>query len=170
MGFSHVATEHLAGVAFEGGAVEMVDVAEDACFGHLGVAPGEQLEGVGVGNGEHVGFLHAGEPVDRGAVEGHPVLECVLEFGRRDRQALQIPEHVGEPESHESDAAFFDAAKDVVALLVQHVGHSSSLSWIDRESDRAGAEAPALPSVGVGTPSTELSQRLTSSRRRPSPP
>ncbi len=115
-----------------------------AGLGNLRVTPREQLERVGVGHRQDVGFLDPGEPVDRRTVEGHAVLEGVLELRRGDGEALEIAEDVGEPQSDESDAALFDAAQDVVALLVQHLGHSPSLSRFGRECDRAGAEAPAL--------------------------
>ncbi len=82
MGRLHVATQDLAGITLERCAVEMVDVAEDPGLGHLRVAPRQQLERVGVGHRQHVGFLDAGEPVDRRTVEGHPVFEGVLELCR----------------------------------------------------------------------------------------
>ena len=59
-----------------------------------------------------------------------PSLERVVEFGRRDREALQRAQHVGEPEPDQAHAAFFDAAEHVVTLLVEHVVvHFLILSW-----------------------------------------
>ena len=84
----HVAAQHLTRVARERRAVEVIDVTEDACFGDLGVSPWQDLERVGVGDGEDVGFLNAGESVDRRAVEGHAIAEGIVEFGRRDSEAL----------------------------------------------------------------------------------
>ena len=69
----HVAAQHLARIAFERLAVEVVDVAEDPGLGGGGVGPREQFVGVGVGDREHVGFLDAAESVDRRTVEGQPV-------------------------------------------------------------------------------------------------
>ena len=149
VGLLHVTAQHLSRVALEGRAVEVVDVAEDPCLRRLGVAPRQQLERVGVGHRQHVGFLHAREPVDRRPVEGHAVLECVLQLGRRDGETLERAQHVGEPEAHEPDAAFFDAAQDVVALLLAHVGHLLSLSRPGSKCDRTGAAAPVLSSFGV---------------------
>src|SRR5690606_5915133 len=80
---------------------------------------------------EHVGFLDAREAVDRRSVEGHAVFECVLELGGADREALQVAEHVGEPEAHQADAAFFDGSQHVVALLVEHLAHLTSLVVVE---------------------------------------
>ena len=130
VGGLHVAAQHLARIALERRAVEVMDVAEDPRFGRLGITPGEQLERVGIGNRQHVRLLHPGEPVDRRAVERHPVAQRVVEFGRRDREALQRAQHVGEPEPDQAHAAFFDAAEHVVTLLVEHVVvHFLILSW-----------------------------------------
>ena len=53
------------------------------------------------------------KPVDRGAVEAHPFGERALEFLRGDRERLQEPEDVGEPEANEADPALLDGAQDV---------------------------------------------------------
>ena len=119
-----VAPQHLAGVALEGRAVEVEDVAEHPGLGRVRVGPREQLEGVGVGPGEHVALLHPGEAVDRRAVEGHALLEGVLELGGGDGEALQLAEHVGEPEPDEPDAALLDRAQHVVLLAF----HDASLA------------------------------------------
>ena len=113
------AAQHLAGVAFERRAVEVDDVAEHA--GDRGVvAQRQDLERARVGLGQHVGFLHAGEAVDRRSVEGHALFEGVFQLGGRDVERLGGAEHVGEPQLDESDAALFDGSEDVV-LLALHV-------------------------------------------------
>jgi hypothetical protein len=104
----------MARVAFEGLAVEAMDVAEHARDGRVLAAPGHDLERARVGLGEHVGFLDARVALDRGAVEGHALFEGTFELGRSDREALELAEHVGEPEAHEAHPAFFDGAEDVV--------------------------------------------------------
>ena len=62
----------------------------------------------------------AAEAVDRRPVEGHPVLERVLQLGRADGEALQAAEHVGEPQPDQADAAFLHRVQHVVALLFKH--------------------------------------------------
>jgi hypothetical protein len=116
-----------------------VDVAEHACLGGLGVAPRQHLEGVRIGDGQDVALLDAAEPVDRRAVERHAVLERVLELGRADGEALQVAEDVGEPQSDQPDATFFDSAEHVVTLRIEH-GHRSSLVslWMVHEKADGG--------------------------------
>ena len=72
----------------------------------------------GSGMREHVGLLDPAVALDRRAVEGHALLEGVLELGRGDREALQLAEDVGEPEAHEAHAAFLDGPQHVVELLL----------------------------------------------------
>ena len=118
-----VPLEHVAGVALERVARQVLDVAEHP--GNRGVlaAPGDDLEGARVGKGEHVGFLHPGVALDRRSVEGHAFFEGALELGRGDGEALEGPEDIGEPEAHEADASLLDRAQDVVELLL----HGDSL-------------------------------------------
>src|SRR5439155_24011878 len=47
-----------------------------------------------------------------------PFFERAFELGRRDRERLQEPEHVGEPQPDEADVPLLDGAEDV--LLVEH--------------------------------------------------
>jgi len=125
-GFVEVATQHLARVATERRAVEIVDVAEHTGFGSVTVGPRQHDEGVGIGDGQHVAFLDPREAVDRRAVEAHAVLEGVLQFGRTDGEALEVAQDVGEPQTDQPNATFLDGAEHVVTLLLQH-GHSFSL-------------------------------------------
>ena len=98
------AAQGVPGIALERRPVEVGDVAEDP--GHLGVVvvPGQQLKGLRVGAGQDVGFLHPAEAVDGRPVEGHPLVERVVELGRGDVEPLGGPEHVGEPQLDEADA------------------------------------------------------------------
>ena len=84
--------------------------------------PGEELEGARVRPGEDVALLDPAEAVDGRAVEGHPLVERVLELGRGDREGLRGAEHVGEPELDEADAALFHGPEDVLLLAPDHVG------------------------------------------------
>ncbi len=90
-------------------------------LGRRRVAPRQDLERVRIGDRQHVGFLDAGEPVDRRPVEGHPVTEGVLQLGGADGEALEVAEDVGEPQPDQAHAALLDAAQHVVALLLQHL-------------------------------------------------
>ena len=111
-----VATQHLAGVALERRAVEVEDVAEDARLRRARIGPRQHLEAVGIGPRQHVALLDARVAVDRRAVERHALVEGVLKLHRRDGEALQLTEDVGEPQPHEAHPALLDRPQDVVAL------------------------------------------------------
>ena len=80
--------------------------------------PGQELERLGIGPGQDVGLLHPAEPVDGRPVEGHPLVEGVLQLRRRDVEPLGGPEDVGEPQLDEADAALLDRSQYVVALAL----------------------------------------------------
>ena len=80
--------------------------------------PGQHLERRRVGSGDGVGLENPGEPLDGGPVKSDALLECALEFGRSDRDRLQVPENVGEPQPDESDIPFFQRAQDEFLLPV----------------------------------------------------
>ena len=82
MGGLHMASQDLARVTREWRAVQVVNVAEDACFGFFRVSPWDDFERVGIRDRKDVSFLDTGEAVDRRSVEGHPVGQRVVEFGR----------------------------------------------------------------------------------------
>ena len=106
----------MAGVAFERGAVEVDDVANHPGDRRAVGQVGEELEGLGVGHGEHVALLDPAEAVDGRPVEGHALLEGVLELGRGDLEGLRGAEHVGEPHLDEAHAPFLDRPQHVVLL------------------------------------------------------
>jgi hypothetical protein len=108
--------QDLTGIAGERRAVQGGDVAEHAGDGILVAPPRQHLEGVRVGPQQRVALLHAGEPVDRGAVEAHALGEGVLQLGGGDRDRLQLPEHVGEPEEDEPHSPLFHRPQHVVLL------------------------------------------------------
>jgi hypothetical protein len=118
---AEVPLQHIARVAFEGFLRQVFDVAEHARDGGVLAAPRDDLERVGIGDREHVGFLDARVALDRRPVEGHAFLERGFELRRRDGEALERAEHVGEPEPHEANAALLHGAQDVVELLL-HLG------------------------------------------------
>ncbi len=59
-----------------------------------------------------------GEALDRRAVEADALLEGALEFGGRDRDRLEVAEHVGEPQPDESDVPFLQRAQHEFLLAV----------------------------------------------------
>ena len=135
-GAVHVALQHVARVALERLLREVLDVAEHPGDRRVVAAPRHDLERVGVGDREHVGFLHAAVALDGRAVEGHALLERRLELGRRDGEALERAEHVGEPEADEADPPLLDRPQDVVELLL----HPDSVRTVFRRArGRAGA-------------------------------
>src|SRR5206468_9407338 len=91
-GALEVALEHVARIALERLAVEAVDVTEHPRDGRVLAAPRHDLERARVGSGEHVGFLGARVPLDRGAVEGHALFERAFELRPPDGEALE-PSH-----------------------------------------------------------------------------
>src|SRR5919202_1103031 len=78
-------------------AIRCLDVAEHPGDRGLLRAPGEDLEGRGVGQGDHVRLLDILVARDRRAVEAHPPFQSVLELADRYREALQRPHDVREP-------------------------------------------------------------------------
>ena len=110
--------------------------------GHLRVVvvPGQQLEGLGVGAGQHVGLLDPAEPVDGRAVEGHPLVEGVLQLRRGDVEPLGGPEHVGEPQLDEADAPLLHGPEHVVPLALHRT------SFACRPAVSSAGPLPGAPS------------------------
>ena len=113
-------------VALEGLAVGRVHVAEDAGHGGLARAPRQHAEGIGVGEGEHVGFLEGDEAVDGGAVEADALLKRLLKLLGRDRERLEVAQNIGEPQTDEADIALLDGTQDEIDVLLAAHADSSS--------------------------------------------
>ena len=128
------------GSPLERGAVEVGDVAEHPGHRRVVVVPGQELEGLGVGPGQDVGLLHPAESVDGRPVEGHALIEGVLQLRRRDVEPLGGPEHVGEPQLDEADAALLDRPQHVVALAL----HPPSFAGAGPSPARSQAMATTL--------------------------
>src|SRR5262249_14488140 len=111
------APQDVARVALVGRAVGRHDVADHPGDLRLALLPGHHLEGVGIGDCDHVRLLDRVEPGDRRAVEAHPVVERVLDFARGDREALEMSLDVGEPEEQELDPLVLDPGEHLLPRL-----------------------------------------------------
>ena len=121
-----VALQDVARVAVERVAREHLNVAEHPRHRGVGITARQQLEGVRVGSGQHVGFLDPAVALDRRPVEGHALLEGDLQLGGCDLDRLEETEHVGEPQPDETYAALLDGAQDVLELAL----HAHSVGTI----------------------------------------
>ena len=159
-----VAPQDLPGIALEGRPVEVQDVAEHARLGRLGVGPRQHLERVRVRLGEHVALLDPGEPVDRRAIERHAFGEGVLQLDGRDGEALQLPEHVGEPQPHQAHAALFDRTQHVIPLSL----HAASLA-ARSTTVRAGGSANEAGGADDRAVSTDIVEAGSAASRESTP-
>ena len=121
----------------------------------VALGPRQQLEGVGVGPGEHVALLHPAEAVDGRAVEVHALLEGVLELGGRDGDRLELAEHVGEPQADEADPTLLDRAQHVV-LLAFHAPMSGIGSRPTGVQSEAGVQFTHRSQTGNGRETASL--------------
>ena len=115
----HGAAQHVPRVALVRLALRRQHVGEHArdAAAVLLRPPREHVERRRVGHRDHVRLLDRVEAGDRRAVEAHPALERVVELLGVDRERLQLPEDVGEPEPDEADPALLDERLDVVLGL-----------------------------------------------------
>ena len=130
-------------VAPEGRAVEVGDVAEDAGHLRVVVVPRQQLEGLGIRAGQDVGLLDPAEPVDGRAVEGHPLVERVLQLGRGDVEPLGGPQDVGEPQLDEADAPLLDCPEHVIPLALHRTSFACPGTRLLRGPGGRGPIGPA---------------------------
>src|SRR5437763_5762078 len=153
------AAQHVARIALVGLPVGGDDVADHARDLRLALLPWHELEGVRIGDRDHVGFLDRVEARDRRAVEAHAVVERVLDLARRDREALEVPFDVGEPEQDELDAFLLDALPHLLARLLAR-GRAVSRLDLCHGPKRAGytvtrcdSWSPAAPASSARTSS-----------------
>ena len=123
------AAQHVPRVGGGGPAVRGEHVAEHPGALSLVAAPGQDLEGRGIGLQQHVRLGDAGVSVDRGAVEAQALREGVLHLGRRQGHRLQGADHVREPEPDEPDVPVLDGAEHVVLLSI----HAATLDVVGHE-------------------------------------
>ena len=108
--------QHVAGIAFVGLPVGSDDVADHPRDAMLALVGRHQLERVRIRDRDHVRLLDRVEPCDRRAVEPHPVVERAFDLARRDREALQVPLDVAEPEQEELHALVLDPLQHLLPL------------------------------------------------------
>ena len=137
-------------------------------------APRQHRERRRVRHRDHVGLLDRVEAGDRGAVEAHAALEGVVELGGVDRERLQLPEDVGEPEADEADAALLDERLDVLGVLGWSAMARGSLDGPGRAASTgvdsavglspASGRAQAFSSASAGASSRPISVSSYSTR------
>ena len=132
------ALEHAAGVGGADLAVGGKHVTEHAGGVVFLAAPGQDLEGGGVRLQQHVGFVDAGETLNRGAVKAQALIEGAFYFSRCERHGFEGADHIGEPETDEADVALFDGAQYEFLLAVHEL------------PSRCGRASAWYPSVGGG--------------------
>ena len=111
------AAQHVARIALIGGALGRDHIAEHPSDPLLLRPPRQDRERRGVGHRDHVRLLDRVEARDRGPVEAHPGFERVIQLGGVDRERLQLPEDVGEPEADEADLTLGDDRLDILGGL-----------------------------------------------------
>ncbi len=118
------AAQHMARVALVRGFLGRDHVAEHAPHALLLRTPRQHRERARVGHRDHVRLLDRVEARDRGAVEAHPRLERVVKLRRVDRERLQLPEDVREPEADEADVVLAHERLHVLRRLrlLSHLG------------------------------------------------
>jgi hypothetical protein len=65
-----------------------------------------------------VGLRDPGEALDRGTVETDAFLEGAFQFGRGDRDRLEVAQHVGEPQPNETNVPFLQRAEHEFLLSI----------------------------------------------------
>ncbi len=121
--------QHAAGVAYEGSAVGIVDVADES--GHLTVLrpPGEHNKGVQVGIEVLVRLVDADKAFDGRAIQHDLVVDGLLDLGGGNGHVLELAENIGELHADEFDVLFLYDTDDVF-LGVRHGGYPlSSLKY-----------------------------------------
>jgi hypothetical protein len=145
------APQHVAWIPLVRRALGREDVAEHPCHPLLLRTPGQEPESGRVGHRDHVRLLDRVEPGDRRAVEPHSTLERVGQLGGVDRERLELPEDVGEPEADESDVALLDERAHVVWGQRRSRGRHRATNVTECPSVRDGRTAAVCPATGWPT-------------------
>jgi hypothetical protein len=102
-GLARDALEREPRITLERTIVRMVDVADQPRDARFRIAPREDTERLQVRLEEHVAFLDADEPLDRGSVEEDLPVERFRELTGRHLHVLGLAQDVGERKSQEAD-------------------------------------------------------------------
>src|SRR5207249_10035026 len=99
----------------------------------------------------------------RRAVEAHPVVERRLDLARRDREALQVPLDIGEPEQQEIDVLVLQPLERLSARLgiARRPGPALDLRHSGTSLKKRKPQTPAAPEARLQT-----AVSLTTSRSR----
>ena len=121
LGLVEHATQGIARVAGERLAIGGAHVAEHAGDAVVARAPRQNLEGRGVGEREHIGFLGRGKALDGRAVKANALLKSDLEVLGADGKVLEATENVDKPQTHKADVTLLYGAEYVIDVLLVHV-------------------------------------------------
>ena len=115
------AAQGIARIAGEGLAIGSAHVAEHAGDAVVARAPRQDLEGRGIGEREHVGFLRRGKALDGRAVKANALLKSDLEVLGADGKVLEAAENVDKPQTNKADVTLLYGAEYVIDVLLVHV-------------------------------------------------
>ena len=119
VGLAEDALEAAARVAVKRLTRRGLDVTEDARRRGLIAHARHDLEGGGVREGEHVGFLGRDEALHGRAVEADALLKGLLEVFGSDGERLEVAQHIGKPQAQVPNVALLDGSQDKIDI---HVG------------------------------------------------
>ena len=129
-GPTHYALQHMARISRVGFPFRRADVADHAGHGVGLGAPGQDLEGGGVGKGQHIRLLRRREPLDAAGVEAHALLEGALQLAGHHREGLHVAQNVGEPEPNEMHIPALHRFQDEVLLRIRNHLYSHRSRYI----------------------------------------
>ena len=131
------ALQGVAGVAGIRGAVGLQDVAEHPGHRPLIRAPGQDLEGGGVGLGDHVAFLNAGKSLNGGSVEPHAFGHSLFQLGRADSKTLHNSQNVREPDLDKADFLVPNDLENILYRLAGMTVHDNppeiKIIWLKKQ-------------------------------------
>ncbi len=74
------ASQHIPGVSFIGTTIRLQNVAEHPGNRSVFGSPGEELEGGGIGFGDHVALFNPGKPLNRRAIKPHSLCQGLFQL------------------------------------------------------------------------------------------